>query len=478
MGDDSEARRVARLAESPEKSEPQGVIRDPPREPMSKKNPHSSKRILVAEDTEVVSHLMVSMLQGAGYTVSLARDGEECLEMVAGSPPDLLILDLMMPRLHGVEVLRRLRADQATRDLGVIVCTAKSFKTEHAAVAELGAFAFLPKPHSPKELLAVVSAFFEGTGAPPEMAVPWATAGIKAYEPAMEIERGRLALWGTRGSIPTPGAAFMRHGGNTSCMQIEHGGEVFVFDAGSGIRELGFELMKGGPRRIHLFITHTHWDHIQGFPFFTPAFVPGFELVVYGAQGFGKSLEAVFRGQLDQDYFPVQMDDMNASIEFRQLTPEPVQIGNVTVTWEYAQHPGATVGYKIDVAGTTLSWFPDNEFLFGHMGAPGDLELDDPRMAPYRRVVEFLSGVDVLIHEAQYTNTEYPSKIGWGHSSISNACLLAKLAGVKRWIVTHHDPMHDDLFLEQKLNLTRQQLARLGHPIPVCHAYDGMVEFL
>lgn len=436
------------------------------------------KRILVAEDTEVVSLLMIRMLEDAGHEVALARDGEEALHQVAAFRPDLLILDLMMPKLHGIEVLRRLRADARTRDLGVIICTAKSFKTEHAAAVELGAYAFLPKPHSNEQLLGVVDAWFSGAAAPPEMALSASSATEDAYRPAMETSRGRLAFWGTRGSIPTPGAAFMRHGGNTSCMQIEYDGEVLVFDAGSGIRELGLELARGKPRRVHLFITHTHWDHIQGFPFFTPAYIPGFEVVVYGAEGFGKSLEAVFRGQLDQDYFPVQMEDMLASIEFRHLTPAPVHVGGAVVTWEYVQHPGATVGYKVDLGGTTVSWLPDNEFLFGYTGPPDALTLDDPRLAPYRRVVDFLSGVDILVHEAQYTNDEYPAKIGWGHSSVSNAALLAHLTGAGRWIVTHHDPMHDDHFLERKLNLGRQQLARLGTHIPLSHAYDGMVEYL
>lgn len=436
------------------------------------------RRVLVAEDTEVVSHLMTHMLKEAGYTVELAQDGEECLEKVASFRPHLLILDLMMPRLHGIEVMRRLRADDATRELGIVVCTAKSFKTEHMAAIDLGAYAFLPKPHGHPELLGVVQAYFAGEAPPVEMSISAVVADGEAYAPGMETDRGRVALWGTRGSIPTPGAAFMRHGGNTSCMQVTHGDEVLIFDAGSGIRELGMELLKGGPRRIHLFITHTHWDHIQGFPFFTPVYVPGFEVVVYGAEGFGKSLEAVFRGQLDQDYFPVQMEDMNADIQFRHLTPEPVCVGDVSVHWEYSQHPGATVGYKVDVAGTTLSWFPDDEFLFGYVGAPEEITDDDARLAPYRKVVDFLSDVDILIHEAQYTNEEYPAKVGWGHSSVSNACLLAKLANVKRWIITHHDPMHDDVFLEKKLNLTRQQLARLGHTIPVSHGYDGMVEYL
>jgi phosphoribosyl 1,2-cyclic phosphodiesterase len=346
---------------------------------------------------------------------------------------------------------------------------------------ELGALGFLPKPVTKDLLLEAVGAFFAGTLGETEPADAAATFAVRMgepYHPVLEVEQGKLSLWGTRGSIPTPGAAFLRHGGNTSCMAIEHGGELFIFDAGSGIRELGNELRHGGPRKIHLFITHTHWDHIQGFPFFAPAYMPGFELTVYGAEGFGKSLEAVFHGQLDQDYFPVQMEDLNADIKFRHLTNDGEQFGEVAVTWEWAQHPGATVGYKIDVAGTTVAWFPDNEFLYGYIGSPEDVQEDDAMVAPYRPVIDFLSGVDILIHDAQYTSEDYPAKIGWGHSSVSNACLLAKFADVKRWVVTHHDPMHDDIFLEEKLNLTRQQLARLHHEIPVGHGYDGMTQYL
>lgn len=439
-----------------------------------------SRRVLIAEDVEVIGHTMAEILRQAGYEVSWAHDGEACLEAVEDFKPDLLLLDLMMPKLHGIEVLRRLRNDPETRDLGVIVCTAKTFKTELVGAAELGAVGFLPKPVSKELLLGRVRAFFDGElqGPADAAAITAAVAVGEPHEFQVDTSSGILTLWGTRGSIPTPGAAFLRHGGNTSCMAVEYGDDLFVFDAGSGIRELGNSLMGGPPRRIHIFITHTHWDHIQGFPFFTPAYVPGFEVVVYGAEGFGKSLEAVFRGQLDRDYFPVQLEDMRADLSFRNLADDGEGFGDVTVTWAWAQHPGATVGYKIEVAGTRIAWFPDNEFLYGYVGAPEEVDPDGALMAPYRKVVDFLSDVDVLIHEAQYTNDEYPYKIGWGHSSVSNACLLAKLAGVKRWYVTHHDPMHDDAFLETKLNVTRQQLARLGHRIPVGHAYDGLTKYL
>jgi CheY-like chemotaxis protein len=441
----------------------------------------SAGRVLVAEDTEVISYVMTELLVQAGYEVQSAQDGEECLLKVASFKPDLLILDLMMPKVHGIEVLKRLRADPETQDLGVIVCTAKTFKTEHSKAMELGALGFLPKPVTKDSLLWTVGAFFAGALKEQSSASDMSALAVpmgEPYRPTLEAEHGKLTLWGTRGSIPTPGPQFLRHGGNTSCMSLEVGEEIFIFDAGSGIRDLGNALMKGPPRKLHLFITHTHWDHIQGFPFFTPAYVPGFEVTVYGAEGFGKSLEGVFHGQLDQDYFPVQMEDLNANIEFRHLADDGEQFGHVEVSWEYAQHPGATVGYKIDVGGKTVAWFPDDEFLHGYIGSPEDVQPFDAMVSPYRRAIDFLKNADILIHEAQYTNEEYPTHVGWGHSSVSNACLLASFAEVKRWIVTHHDPIHDDAFLETKINLTRQQLARLGHDIPVSHGYDGMTVYL
>jgi phosphoribosyl 1,2-cyclic phosphodiesterase len=327
----------------------------------------------------------------------------------------------------------------------------------------------------------MVHGFFasrKGTGRSSERRPPPrpAEAG-EIFRPALDAQSRYFTLWGTRGSMPTPGAAFLRHGGQTSCMAVTSGETVCIFDAGSGIRDLGLELVKSKIRTLHLFITHTHWDHIQGFPFFTPAYDPSFTVNVYAVRGFGKDLKSVFSGQLDKDYFPVQMENMRGKLNFVHLGSEPVRLPGAKVTWEFANHPGATVGYKIDLGDRKIAWVPDNEFLEGYTGAPDLISSGHEHVAPYRKMIEFLSGVDLLIHEAQYTNEEYPAKTGWGHSCLSNACLLAKLAKVRRWIVTHHDPAHDDRFLESKINLTRQLLARIGHPVPVAHGYDGMTEF-
>ena len=279
-------------------------------------------RVLIGEDVRLIAFRMTKALEEAGYEVASAVDGEECLRKARANPPDLLVLDIMMPKLHGIEVHKALRADPATEKIGVIVCTAKDFKTERVECAMLGVHEYLIKPFEPPTLIEKVEAFFQQRGSVSAV-TPAPTAPKPAPEvfvPEFDVWGNRYALWGCRGSTPTPGARFLRAGGNTSCFAVTWGDEKYIFDAGSGIRELGAEIMAGKRRKIHLFVTHTHWDHIQGFPFFTPAYVPGFDITIWGAELFGKDLKSVFRGQLDRDYFPVQMEDMNSSsATFRRI---------------------------------------------------------------------------------------------------------------------------------------------------------------
>ena len=434
-------------------------------------------RVLVAEDVRAISMRITHVLQGRGYQVEVARDGEECLALIATHRPDLVILDLMMPRLNGMEVLKRLRADPETRDLAVIVCTAKDFSTEMKQVKELGIAGVIIKPFDHETLAHKVDQCFNRAGASAPPASP-GLAPAEIYAPALDTARARIVLWGTRGSIPVSGARYVRYGGNTSCMEYACGDDHLVFDAGSGIREAGSALLAGGPRHLHLFITHTHWDHIQGFPFFTPIYVPGYEITIYGERGFGKNYESLLSGQLDRDYFPIQREDLRAKLNFRFLDDEPVVIGGIRVTREFTHHPGATVCFKIEHLDRKIAYVPDNEFLHGYLGPPGDIGRNSELVIPQEPLVEFLSGVDLMLHEAQYTAPEYTKKIGWGHSNLANACVLARLAEVKKWIVVHHDPVHDDNFLDNKLKLARQILEETGCPVPVLHGHDGMVEYL
>jgi len=435
-------------------------------------------RVLVADDVESIVQLMKHLLVKNDFEVEVAHDGEECLEKIKSYKPDLVVLDIMMPKLHGIDVLKKI--NEEPRAPGVIICTSKSYKPDLDQAKALGAFDVIEKPFEHKEFLAKVQGYFSGTAAqgmvPP--AAPLKSTPETPFLPVLDTSHAILRLWGTRGSIPVSGQGYIRHGGNTSCMSIQNGDDIVIIDAGSGIRELGTVLMKQQQRKIHLFIGHTHWDHIQGFPFFIPAYVPGFEIIIYGASGFGKDLKSIFRGQLDRDYFPVQLEDMNAHLEFLHLTDNPVDINGIKIYWEFTHHPGPTLGFKIQVHGTTIGYITDNEFLKGYLGNPEDIQPESELMNSYSKLIDFISDVDIYIGEAQYPNDEYRSKIGWGHSSLSNACLLTRLAGIKKWFVVHHDPMHYDDFLQNKLNLTKQILRDLKHPIDVCNGFDGMVELL
>jgi CheY-like chemotaxis protein len=437
------------------------------------------RRVLVVEDVKALSKLMLTLLKNRGYVVELAEDGDTCLQKAKSFSPELILLDIMMPKMHGIDVLKKLKEEQETRSIGVIVCTAKNFKTDLDQVRALGAADVIVKPFEKDHFLRTIERFFAGPSAGEFDEASLFTPGstFEPHQPQIPAAYNFVRFFGTRGSIPVSGPSFVRHGGNTSCAVIGRGDDMVIIDAGSGIREIGLQLIKGRPRTVHLLISHTHWDHIQGFPFFAPLFVPGFEVIIYGASSFGKDLKSVFRGQLDRDYFPVQFDDMRAKVHFENLHADGVKIGDLKISWEFTHHPTATVGFKVESKGKTVGYVTDNEFLQGYLGSPRLLSLQSTEIQPHEKLLTFLTGVDLLIHEAQYTNEEYVKKVGWGHTSLTNACVLASLSNIKRWIITHHDPLHSDDFLGAKLNLTKEILRRLTCNVEVTHAYDGEMAF-
>lgn len=438
----------------------------------------AKRRVLIVDDEALIRDMLGQLFEASGFDVCFAADGAQALVQAASvsARPDIVILDLMLPKIHGLEVLRRLKADPATKPIPVVIHSAKDFETEQRQAIELGAVRVLSKPVRWNEFLRTLGEVFAVSGPSAPAATAPAGAQGEAYAPRLRVERGSVEFWGTRGSIPVSGQLYAHHGGNTSCLRVSHGEDMVILDAGTGIRPLGEALAAGKPRRIHLFITHTHWDHIQGFPFFLPAYLPGFSLDIYGAHGFGKDLKQVFQGQLDRDYFPAQMEDMRAKIEFHELTEGELRIGDIGVTWDYTHHPGSAVCYKLRMGGATFVYMSDNEFLKGYLGPPDAVPSE--LLLPYQPLIRFLTGVDVLIAEAQYSNEEYARKIGWGHSSLSNASLLARMAQIRRWLITHHEPRYVDDTLRSNLALTRQLVRDLGQEARVSLAFDGMVEIL
>ena len=279
-----------------------------------------------------------------------------------------------------------------------------------------------------------------------------------------------VRFWGTRGSIPTPGPGTTRYGGNTSCVELQsEDGNLFVFDCGTGIRELGLSLLgrSATPPRIHILIGHTHWDHIQGFPFFTPVFLPGTEINIYATLGFQRSLEEALAGQMQYSYFPVKLQELASRIHYTELDEGFFRIGDCLVETQYLNHTAPTIAYRITEGSTSVAYVTDHEPFWKSSGPvflhPGD-----------QRHVEFVRGVDLLIHDAQYSEEEYKGKIGWGHSPIGYVRDVALAAGVKRLALFHHDPTHDDAWIEGVEHDLREAFAAENASIEVFAAAEQM----
>jgi phosphoribosyl 1,2-cyclic phosphodiesterase/ActR/RegA family two-component response regulator len=288
----------------------------------------------------------------------------------------------------------------------------------------------------------------------------------------------RVRFWGTRGSIATPGRGTTRYGGNTSCVSLTTAvGEIFILDCGTGARPLGLHLMKHGPRplKANILLGHTHWDHIQGFPFFTPAFIPGNEFEIYAPEGGRRSLHETLAGQMEYTYFPVDLSQLPSRIRYHELAEGVHSIGSAQVYAQYLHHPAMTLGYRVKCDGTTIGYFTDHE-PFSHQlwrdgNEPGRVE--SILHEGDRRHARFMSGVDLLIHDSQYTVDEYVQKKNWGHSPLDYVVEVAAAAGVRWLALTHHDPGHDDNFvfeMEQRAKAIAQQR---NPSMEVFCAYEG-----
>ena len=258
----------------------------------------------------------------------------------------------------------------------------------------------------------------------------------------------QVRFWGTRGSIPKPGPTTIRYGGNTSCVEVRSaGGTLVVLDCGTGALALGAELMRrGAPVRGHLLISHTHWDHIQGLPFFAPLFVPGNEWDVYAPRGFLQSVREMLAGQMQHTYFPVDLAQLGATIRYHDLTEGAFNVGDIEIRSRYLNHPALTLGYRLEVDDAAIAYCCDHE-PHSRPLAYGSSEIGDQD----REHVAFISGVDLLIHDAQYRAVEYEAKLGWGHSTLESVVTIAKLAGVKTLAFTHHDPSRDDDTIDREV---------------------------
>lgn len=280
-----------------------------------------------------------------------------------------------------------------------------------------------------------------------------------------------LKFWGTRGSIPTPGPRTARYGGNTPCISITGpGGRLVILDAGSGIRPLGHELMASRRDGLSadILISHTHWDHIQGLPFFKPFSAPANSFCIFGAAQEGVGLEEILRRQMDPMVFPIPLKALAARIQVVDIVEGELPLPDFRVRSFRLRHSGTTLGYRLAPAtgGREVAYVTDNEL------GPGGTY---PVPADWRaRLTRFLAGADTLIHDAMYATQIIEARRGWGHSTPREAVELAAEAGCRRLILFHHEPEHDDDALDRLLADTRSYAARAGHGLMVDAAAEGM----
>jgi phosphoribosyl 1,2-cyclic phosphodiesterase len=256
----------------------------------------------------------------------------------------------------------------------------------------------------------------------------------------------KVRFWGTRGSLASPSPETVRYGGNTSCISVEgEAGGLLVLDAGTGLRNLG-QSLPPDLKNVHILLTHLHMDHIQGLPFFAPLRQKGVDVHLWGPASTTLSLNARLQKYLSPPLFPVSIHELAARMHFHELPAHLIEIGEFAITAQLIIHPNPTIGYRIRCNNATLTYLPDHEPALGGRTFPHDRSW----VSGYK----LAEGVDLLIHDTQYTDQEYQNRVGFGHSSIKHAFQFAGLTGVRHLAPFHHDPTHSDDDLDRMFENT------------------------
>jgi len=282
----------------------------------------------------------------------------------------------------------------------------------------------------------------------------------------------KIRIWGCRGSIACPGAKTVRYGGNTSCYEIRSkNGEILILDAGTGLRELGGSLLAEMPLKVNMLFSHTHYDHVIGYPFFVPFFIPGNKVSLYGPVHFERSFKSVMTQQLDYSFFPVRMDELSAELTFHDLREESIEVGPFKIQTMYANHPITALAYRIEVDGKTAIYTGDTEPYINYLLDDPDADEDEKQEVAdvineqNHRWLNFLADADLCLYDAQYTAEEYPKFRGWGHTGMNTAIENGIKAKVKHLVLTHHDPKRTDDNIDELANKMQAMVDEKGSEI-------------
>src|SRR5437870_8766091 len=425
--------------------------------------------VLIIEDDDDSRQAIAKLFARADWKVFEAADGDSGVELALRNRPEVILCDLLMPKSNGFQVCRTIR--QQLQPTKIIVVSGRDYAVDRASALEAGADEFLLKPITWEVLRESID----------RLLIPHRPRATSSPEELGSVPP-RIKLWGVRGSLPVPGPATIRYGGNTSCVEVRADGEIIVLDAGTGIRALGLALEKElgpGTIKLTLLITHTHWDHIQGLPFFSPAYNSKNLIRILGYEGARAGLGTILAGQMETPFFPVSLHQLPSHLAIEELKDMEFHIATVTVEAKFANHPGICAGYRLFTSAGSIAYMPDNEPyepLKLKLAEKDGIDLDEARnfaAAERDKMVEFLRDCDVAILDAQYTDEEYPRYIGCGHSPFSSVVGLALDANVKSVFLFHHDPSHDDDMIDRMVEQERELVRKSGKAMVIEGAREG-----
>ncbi len=409
--------------------------------------------VLLIEDDAESRRATAGLFAREDWKILEAGDGEAGISLALEHRPQLILCDLLMPKVNGFQVCRSIR--QKLQRTKIIIVSGRDYGVDRDSAIEAGADEYLVKPIFWENLHEVIERVMPATvDGPP----------ISGALPEFTPPSTRLKFWGVRGSIPVPGSATVGYGGNTSCIEMRADGEIIILDAGSGMRELGIALeaeFRTLPIKLTLLLSHTHWDHIQGLPFFLPAYNANNSMRVLGYKGADEGLAAILASQMNPSVFPLRLRALPGIVSIEEPKEMAFSIGKVRVEARFVNHPAICVGYRLYTSNGSIGYFPDNEPYPTHAAAER------------AKLVDFLHGVDVLIIDSQYTDDEYQGKISWGHGSLSSVVSLALDAEVRKLFLFHHDPTRDDRALDGIVESARMIVLESGLPMEVDAAREG-----